>query len=163
MPWPWHCWEHRECWPAYLGGVGQGGSPAWPKSLSYTPVICAISVQVPRVVWAGWCRCSTTTPVFELPGTEVRCRLVVGAGCNLPSPGGPFDRQMQALLMQSAHACLFITYGVTYGLFLFCCKYLNVASSRDCKESRKFFKDDIVLEPWGRNCAGDLLLLLLFF
>lgn len=63
--------------------------------------------------------------------------------------------------MQSAHACLFITYGVTYGLVLFCCKYLNVASSRDRKESRKFFKDDIVLEPRGRNCAGTVFFLFL--
>lgn len=65
--------------------------------------------------------------------------------------------------MQSAHASLFITYGVTYGLFLFCWKYLNVASSRDCKESRKFFKDDTALEPRGRNCAGDGLFPFFFF
>ena len=61
----------------------------------------------------------------------------------------------------SARARPFITSSVTYSLLLFCCKHVNATGSRNCTE-RKFFKDNTVLEPWGRNCAGDLFLLPFF-
>lgn len=88
-----------ECWPAYLGGLWAGG-------------VCC-QAQVPLLYTSNLCHqrlgardgVDAPCPSQSLSSSAQSC----GAGSwwelavrNLPPPGGPFTRQMQALIMCTA-------------------------------------------------------------
>lgn len=131
-----------------LEASGQG-----PSCQAQTPLPCTINLCQPHpgpgTVWT-----LTAIRVLEPLGGERQCGSAASPPWNLPPlwwvDEAPLMREASHLrrpLALRLHAPALRYMCVTYSLFPLCCKYLNAASSRECKESRTFFKDNTVQEP----------------